>query len=86
MLTFDFEKSKLDWQYIQMWYESLENECEFILRKLKLVEIGKIVKKLKCRFYGLKSQSLTLTEWQFCSCTKVSGKILYKFFNKTDWP
>jgi len=52
MLTFFFyfEKSNFDRQYIQMWFESWENKCGFMLERSKLVKTDKIVKSQNVDF------------------------------------
>ena len=50
MLTFDFEKSNLDRLYIQMGFELGKNECGFMLRRLELVKMDKMVKSQNIDF------------------------------------
>ena len=50
MLTFDFENSNFDRQYIQMWFKSWENKCGFMLGRSKLVKTDKIVKSQNVDF------------------------------------
>ena len=50
MLTFDFEKSNFNRLYIQMRFEFEKNECGFMLGRLKLVKMDKIVKSQNVDF------------------------------------
>ena len=56
MLSFNFEKSNFDQQYVEMWFESWENECEFMSTRSELVKEVKIVKSQNIDFRLEKSK------------------------------